>query len=464
MRARLRQVDLGPGLTFFMQHIELDGTVLLLSAAAVAVAGVIAGLLPAWFTRKADLVDALRSGSRAMTLSPAALRWQQGMVFAQAGLSVVILTAAALLGVSFRNLSRVPAGFDARDAVVARIQLQDKTYATHEQRTAFARAFLDKLSREPALAAHGFTSTLPVGDVLFGGRFFVEAADGSIPSDPMLLHIRRTSWNYLQAIGIPLVAGRPFDAHDDTGAPPVAIVSRTLAERLWPGQTAVGKRIYRAVTGSTTPSAMEIVGVAGAVMDAGFNVPAGEAVYLPFTQVSTPRLSIIVRPRADRDAALTAIRHALRATDPVLAANGISTLETLVQQANALPRLQSMLLLTFAIVALGIVALGSYGVMSQLVANREREYALRLVFGAAPAQLGRSVFAQMARFTIPGVATGVVGVVLLGGVLRRFVFGIEPRSVGVLLAVSVAMVLVALVATLPSALRAMRVDVRTGMA
>jgi ABC-type antimicrobial peptide transport system permease subunit len=122
--------------------------------------------------------------------------------------------------------------------------------------------------------------------------------------------------------------------------------------------------------------------------------------------------------------------------------------------------LQSLLLLTFAIAAIGIATLGSYGVMSQLVSTREREYALRLVFGAAPAELGRSVLRQLARLTIPGILGGLVVVVMLGGTLKRFVFGVEPRSVAVLASVSVGMMLIAIAATMPSMLRAMRVDVR----
>src|SRR5213078_2600301 len=102
-----------------------------------------------------------------------------------------------------------------------------------------------------------------------------------------------------------------------------------------------------------------------------------------------------------------AVRHALRLTDPLVAAHDVVRLDGLVAQANALPRLQSVLLLTFAIAALGMIGLGSYGVMSQLVSTREREYALRLVFGAAPAALGRSVLTQLARLTVPGIAIGV---------------------------------------------------------
>ena len=454
----LRRLDFNQTLTFFTSQISLDSSVLFASAVTALVCGLAAGLLPALFSRNANLATALQT--RTATLSRAALRWQQGMVVLQAGLSVVILAAAALIGVSFVKLVRVPIGFAPRNLVVARVNLQSADYQQVAKRIRFGRDLLDNLSREPEIATAAFTSTLPVSDVLWGGRFFVELPDGSVSPEPMLLHIRRTSANYLPVIGIPLLNGRQFTTSDDSASPKVVIVSRSLAARLWPNENAVGKKLYRFGGAKLPPILQEVVGVAGDVMDAGSSAPPGETVYFPWAQLSTGLMSIVVRPKAGDAAAFTALRRALRKTDPVLAAHDEARLELLVAQANALPRLQSLLLLTFAIAAIGIATLGSYGVMSQLVSTREREYALRLVFGAAPAELGRSVLRQLARLTLPGIAGGLLVVVMLGGALKRFVFGVEPRSFTVLASVSVGMMLIAFAATMPSMLRAMRVDVR----
>jgi hypothetical protein len=299
-----------------------------------------------------------------------------------------------------------------------------------------------------------------VSDVLWGGRFFIELPDGSVSPEPLLLHIRRTSTNYLSTVGIPQIAGRQLATTDDSVSPKVAVVSRSLAAHLWPGESAIGKRLYRYGGPNAPPVLHLVVGVVGDVMDAGNSVPPGEAVYLPWAQVSTTQMSIVVRPKAGDAATFAALRRALRRTDPVVAAHDEARLDALVAQANALPRLQSLLLLTFAIAALGIATLGSYGVMSQLVSTREREYALRLVFGASPAELGRSVLRKLGTLTLPGIVAGVVIVLLLGGTLKRFVFGVEPRSIMVLSAVSIGMLLVAVAATLPSMVRAMHVDIR----
>jgi len=385
------------------------------------------------------------------------------MVVVQAALSLVILAAAALVGVSFRNLERVPLGFSTRDAIVARVQLDRRRYPDDPSRAAVGRTLIDHLSREPSIAAAAFTSTLPVSDEPWVTYFFYPVTGGALSSEPALFEIRRVSPKYLATIGIPLLFGRQFSDHDDANAPPVAIVSRRLAERLWPDQPAIGKRIYRVMPGSKVPGPLTVVGVAGNVMDEGAGAPPGETVYVPWAQVSTVTLSLVVRPRGSQQTAIRATQHALRRTDPLLAVHDVAPLDVLVDQANALPRLQSVILLTFALAATLMALLGCYGVMRQLVTTREREYAVRLVFGASPAELGRSVLRQVARLTIPEVAVGLGVVILLGRVLERFVFGVGTRSPMVLAGVSATMVVIGIAAALPSAVRAMRVDIRRGI-
>jgi putative ABC transport system permease protein len=319
------------------------------------------------------------------------------------------------------------------------------------------------LGGEPDITSAGFTTTLPVGDGTWGGRFFIELPDGSTSKEPALFHIRRVSPGYLTTLGIPLLRGRAFTTQDDTGSVPVAIVSRALAARLWPNEEAIGKRLLRAVAGNPVPTPVTVVGVVGNTMDAGYSSPAGEAVYVPYSQVSAVRVSIVAMGRGSDRATIAAMRRALAKTDPVLAVSGVSTLAAVVLQANALPRLRTLVLIVFSVVAVGIVSLGSYGVMSQLVSNRERELAVRLVFGAQPTQLGASVIAQVARLTVPGVALGLAAVWSASGLLNGFVFGVQARSPFVLASAGGALLLLAVLATLPPALRAMRVDIRRGV-
>jgi hypothetical protein len=385
------------------------------------------------------------------------------MVFGQAAISIVILAATALIATSYYNLSRVPDGFDPRDRVIARLALPDATYGTHPARAKFGAALMDNLAREPEIVQAGFSNTIPVGDTPWGARFFIEASDGSMPKEPAQLHIRRVSWSYLQTMNIPLVQGRMFTVHDDPTAPNVAIVSRATAARYWPNESAIGKRVLRNVPGGAPPVPTMVIGVVGNTMDGGYGSPAGEAIYLPYSQVSVTRLTIVARTRGSVQATIAAVKRALKATDAAAAASNVATLESLVIQANALPRLRALVLLMFALVAVGIVALGSYGVMRQLVGNRERELAVRLVFGALPRQLGTSVLTDSAKLTVPGIFVGLAIAWSLGGVMKTFLFGVNARSVGLFAAVGVGVLVLASLATLPSAVRAMRVDIRRGV-
>ncbi len=445
-----------PALSSFLRDVRLDVSTLVFGVALVGVIGVATGLLPAWHSRRADVSAALMSVSRGASLSRAALAWQKAMTLAQVALAVVILSGAVLVGLSFRNLLLIPGGFASARGEVFRLLLPENEYATHETRVRFARALLEGLARAPEIGAHGFSNTLPVGDTPWVGRFFVELPGAELQAEPLTFHLRRVCAGYLRALGLSLLRGRRFDSHDSPGAPAVAIVSKALADRLWPGEDAVGMRLRRTQPGSEP---LEVVGVVNSTLDGGYNAAMGETVYVPFEQWSVSRLSLLVRPRGTAEAARAAVRRALKATDPNLAAHSVTTLEALVWEAQALPRLRMMLLLAFAFVAVGITALGCHGTMSQLVMSRERELVVRLVVGAEPRKLGRSMLLQNARLSLAGAAVGLAIAWASAGVLRQFVVGLEPRSLPILVAVASATLCLTLLATLPPALRAMHLDV-----
>jgi predicted permease len=454
-------MDVGPQFAIYLGQLTLDGSVLAWSAALAGVAGVLASILPAVFVRKSAIGASLRTARGSQ--SPLALRWQKALVLAQASLAVLIFSTAALIGMSFRNLARVPDGFAPEGQLVARVQLTSVRYQAVAERIAFVERLEEAMRREPELSEAGLTSTLPVSDQRFGTRVRVELADGSFEPEPLLIHIRRVSDGYFGAIDLPLQQGRAFDARDGTSTPLVTVVSESLARRLWPREDAVGQIVHRVVGAEPAPRLLEVIGVVEDAMDGGYQAPPGETIYVPWTQDAVTRLSIVVRPRTSPEPALAALRRALRAADPQLAAGAVAELSGLVRSETALPRLQTALLLTFAIVAGGIVALGSYGLMSQLVATREREFAVRLAVGAATGRIGSQVWGQAARITGPGVAAGLGASWLVSGAVSPFLFGVDARSFPVMAAVAAGTLLLLAVATLPTAVRAMRVKVTAAL-
>lgn len=198
--------------------------------------------------------------------------------------------------------------------------------------------------------------------------------------------------------------------------------------------------------------------MAGDTMDAGYAAPAGEAIYVPYTQQSVARLSMVVQPSDRTDTAIAAVRRAVRTVDDTIAVNDVAPLQTLVDDARIIPRLQMMLLAIFAGVAVCLTALGSYGVMSQLVASRQRDIAVRLAVGATPRRVGGMVLGQNARLALAGIAVGGVGAWQAGKLLAPLVFGVSPTSPTALAVAGVTTLVVTSVAALVPAIRAACVD------
>ncbi len=458
----LQSLNPNPQLADFLARLTLDRGTLLFAASLVLGTGLIAGLLPAWQARRTSLVEALRSESRGASLSRAALRSQQAMVVLQAAISVLILVSAGLAGIGFHKLSRVDLGFATDRRVAFRVQFPEPAYGTHEKRIQALRALEQNLAREPALAGFGFSTTIPVGDIQWGGGFFPQLASGEFPQDPAIFQYRRVSPGYAAALGLPLIAGRFINDRDRSDGPPVAVVSQALAEKYWPGMSAVGRKLRRMVPKDAP--LVEIVGVVGNVKDAGAGLPSSATVYVPFEQASLRRGWVVLHGRGSPEDALAAGRRALHATAPDIAAYDAATLGDLARQANALPRLLMALLGVFAVIATGITALGSYGVMSQLVANQQKEMAIRAALGATAAGVLGLVLRQNARLAALGVAAGLGGAWLMARWLASLVPGLDALAVWPYLAVALGVLAVTQVASFIPARRAARLDVRSVLA
>jgi predicted permease len=225
----LRKLNPNPDLAAFLEQLELDGGTLGFAAALVLGTGLIVGLLPAWQARTISISKTLRTESHGASAGGPALQWQQAMVVLQAAISVIILVAATLAGIGFWKLIRVQPGFATEQRVAFRIQFPEPAYGTHEKRVAFVRELESNLALESAIASHGFVSSLPVGDIQWGGGFFPQLANGEFTKEPVVFHFRRTAPGYLETMAIPLIEGRLIDERDRADAPPVAVISKTAA-------------------------------------------------------------------------------------------------------------------------------------------------------------------------------------------------------------------------------------------
>ena len=457
----LQRLNPNPALSAFITDLRIDAGTLLFAGALVAVAGLLAGVLPAWQAGRAALAEALRSASRGASLSRAGLRWQQTMVGLQAGVAALILTGAALAGVGFAKLARVDFGFATEDRVVFQLQFPEPAYSAHEKKAEFIRNLEANLAREPEIASFGFSSTIPVGDTQWGAGISPQLPNGEFPVEPEVFHIRRVSPGYLRTMGVPLLEGRMITEGDRQNAPHVAVISRAAAEKYWPGQSAVGRKLRRAIPKDAP--LLEVVGVVGNVRDAGPGAPEAVTLYVPFDQISTRRGWVVLQGR-NPAGLLAAGRRALRATSPDVAAYNANLLADLAWQANALPRLQVVLLVVFAAIAVGITALGSYGVMSQLVANRQKELAIRAALGADRGAVLRFVLWTNARLALTGAVLGICGAWFIAGWLQSKLRGFEAGLVWPYLAVFALVLLLTQLASFVPARRAAHTDLQKALA
>lgn len=391
-------------LAAFLTDLQLDLGTLGFAGVLVLGTGLLAGLLPAWQARRISFLEALRSETRGASLSREGLRWQQAMIVVQGAVSVLILTGAALAAVGFARLNRVDLGFRTENRVAFQLQFPDPAYAAHPTRVEFVRRLEQNLANESAVRSFAFTGSLPVGDRGWGGAFVPQRANGEFDRDPTVLHFRRVTPGYLRTMGTPLLEGRLLDIRDDADAPHVAVVSKSTADKFWPGVSALGRKLRR--TADRNAPLVEVVGVVGNVRDAGVLQGEADAIYMPWEQVSMTRGWVVLEGPDTREL-FAAGRRALAATAPDVAAYNPGTLDHFASQATALPRLQMALLGVFALVATGITALGSYGVMSQLVANRQKEMAIRAALGASRGEVLRLVLGQNARLAAAGAVIGL---------------------------------------------------------
>jgi putative ABC transport system permease protein len=453
----LQRLNPNPLLASLLKQVELDGTTILFASILILITGLLGGLLPAWQTRSVSLTEALRTESRGGSQSPTTVRWQQAMVVFQAAISVLILICAALTGLGLAKLGRVRLGFASENRVAFRIQLPEPAYDTHEKRAQFVRTLEQNLAQEPILASYGITTTIPVGDIQRGGNFLPQLPTGDFVTEPLLFHLRRATPGYLRAMAIPLLEGRLLDQNDTADKPPVAVVSKALAEKYWPGESALGRKVKHV----SPPHVREIVGVVGNIHDSGPGVPASETIYIPFDQMSFGRAWVVLHSRGSIGDAVAAGRRALRAAGGDVAAFDINTLPTLASQAIVLQRLQVLLFALFASIAIGITALGTYGVMSQLVSIREKELAIRAALGAPPGSVLRLVLWQNARLAILGVVAGIVAAWLGSQWLQSKLTSFEPSSFWPFAVVAIGVLVLTQIASFLPARRATNLDVQT---
>jgi putative ABC transport system permease protein len=434
--------------------LTLDLRALAITAAAILICAVLAGLPPALRLTIDQTADALRESGRGLVSGHRRLRAL--LVAGQIAAALVLLVGAGLLIRSFRNLLDVRPGIDAHNLISLATQLPPAAARTPELRRAFLQRIRGVLESTPGVAGAAAVSRLPFGGMNLGTWVFIEGR--TTPGEPgREAEYRVCTPNYFSVMGIPLIAGRVFDAHDDLNPATVAVINQTMARQFWAGADPVGRRIK---LGSNPEKAswITIVGVVGDVRHFGLEAEPHPEMYRTYAVNPLGSPILVTRTRTDAASLVTILAGKVRALDPNLPAYNVTLMETLVEHSTAQRRFVMLLLAGFAIAALLVAGVGVYGMVAQAVAQRTAEIGLRMALGATPSAVLALVFRQGAQLMLGGIAAGFAIAAALAWFMRGMLYAMGPFDPIAFLCAAAALSIFALAACYIPARRATRVD------
>jgi predicted permease len=446
---------LGPDPLPRLQTVRLDWHVVLFTLALTLLTGVVFGLAPAWQAGKASLNGLLKEGARAGT-GGRQRRLRDAMVTAEVALALLLLIGTGLLVRSFWRVQQTAPGFNPQHVLTAIVSLPYTGYGDRTNRARFQQQLLDQLTALPGIEAAGLTSDLPWTGYDENNAFYIEGKTYP-PNNGPEGRYHFVSSDYFRTIGVPMIAGRFFNADDRMDRPAVVLINHSLAERYWPGENAVGKRI----TFTSEPKEEDwrtVVGIVGDVKDHPDSPAAEPAFYWSLAQSPARQFTLAVRTTTEPSGMIAAVRDAIHKLDRNVPLADVKTLETIAARAVAGRRFTFWLTGCFAATAVALAAMGIYGVLSYLVAQRTREIGVRMALGAQTSDVIRLTLKQGMRPTLVGVALGLAGAFALTRLMASLLFGVSATDPETFVVSALLLFLVALPPCWLPALRAAKVD------
>ena len=439
-------------------NVSVDSFVALVGVGISLMTAAVFGLAPAWQVSRPDVAGAMNQDSRAATGGPAGQGYRKILVAAEVALALILLVGTGLLIRSFAHLRAVDPGFDPENVVSLYVQLPESHYREVSTQTQFRTTLLDRLNAIPGIetamvAEVPFSGSGVAHAIAIEGRTFTTGAEPKPDTFGVM-------GDYFHMMRVPIRAGRSFTATDRANEPLVVVINESLARELFPGESPIGHRIHWA-RDIGAPRWMTIVGVAGDVKQYSLAGPAVPAVFLPFAQSDEKWrrwMYVVARTREPQGATIARIKSEIWSLDAHIPLNRVQSMDELLGVSLSEQRFNMALLGLFAALAIVLVAVGIYGVISYGVSQRTREIGIRIAIGADRRDVLRMFLAQGARLAAIGLATGIVGAFALTRLMATLLFGISATDPETFAAVTLLMMLVALLASFIPAWRAMRVD------
>ena len=439
-----------------LDEIAIDGRVLAFTFGISLFTGIVFGLVPALRASRLDLNDVLREGGRSgVGTSAFGLGHQQLrklLISAEIALSLVLLIGAGLLIRSYQRITSANPGFDPQNVLSFRVALPGFKYKSPEEVIAFYKRLEDRLAALPGVQHVGSNYLLPLSSVALAWEPIT--VDGYVPKaageDLIIASSGYVNPDYFKAMGMPLLKGRYFDDRDVRGAPDVAIVDDKLAERFWPNEDAIGKRMRRGDQGPWRT----VIGVVADTKEYEVDGEPPITAFYPNRQLGVGTRYIVVKTRSDPTAMVSAVTREVQALDADLPVYDIASMEERLLDSLARRRFSMFLLVVFAGCASLLAAIGIYGVVSFWVSQRTRELGIRAALGARQTDIMQLVIRQVVVLVAIGITVGLAAALGLTRVMSSLLFGVSATDAITYVLLAVVLGVVALVATWVPARRA----------
>jgi len=435
-------------------NLGINVPVLFFTLGLSFLSGIIFGLAPAWQVSKPDLNNALKEGGRQS--SSGSHRLRGSLVVVEVALSLVLLVGAGLLVRSFLALMKTDAGFNPDSLLTMNLILPRAKYPEESQRAAFYSDLVHRVNAIPGVQSTAVVNYLPLGGSNSSDSYLVEGVPEPPPGQEIVGRYRVCSPDYFQTMGITLMKGRGFTEQDKAGSVPVVIVNEALVRKHWPNEDPIGKRIRFYGPLDRAPW-MQIVGVVRDVKHE-LNIPVTPEYYLPHAQDSWSSMILVTKTAGDAAALAGVIRQQVWAIDKDQPVFDVRTMYEVRSISVAVYSFSSVTLGIFAGVALLLAAIGIYGVMAFAVTQRTHEIGVRMALGAKSRDVLKLVVMNGMKLALIGVAIGLVGAWALARFMKSLLFGVGATDVLTFIAVSICLLLAALLACYVPARRATKVD------
>jgi putative ABC transport system permease protein len=455
-------VAINPAAIPASKKITIDGYVIAFTFLISLLAVALFGLAPALQATKTDLNQALRENSRSATGARRLKLMRGAMVVAEISLSLVLLISAGLLLESLWKLLNVNPGFRAENVVTCRIDLPRAKYPEDRRQAEFYRSVLGQARAIPGVEAAGLVTSLPFSGSRGTSSFSIDDRPGSRGSNGQSADRHQVAPGYFAAMGIPLLAGHDFTDTDDMEHPGVAIINEAAANRFWPNENPLGKRITigmgQEVKLYGKAVSREIIGIVGNVKHEQLKDDFQPEIYVPALHLPAPNMYLIVRGKAPAETLINSIRRAVQTIDPEQPIRRAQLVETAIAKTVAPQRLVAALLSLFAGLALTLAMVGIYGVMSYSVAQRTQEIGVRMALGAQSRDVLKLILRQGMTLALVGVGAGLLVSAALTRLMKGLLYDVGPNDPLTFVGIALLLITVALLAALIPARRATKVD------